>query len=231
MVNDSLELYGVMDVAGTRGYSAYEVAQQNGYTGTEEEWLESLRGDIGPQGTQGIEGPQGPVGPTPRVRAGTVTKLNPEDNPYVNVTGTPEVPIFNFGIPQGQVGPAGTTQYNDLNGKPTLNGVTLQGAVTLNDIGAQPAGEYVTPTDYATNNKGGVVVITDTYGLIISTSGILSVAGYSYANYLTKSENTAISKQTLENVITGKDLTTKAYVDGLVGDINEALDLLNGEVI
>lgn len=35
----------------------------------------------------------------------------------------------------------------------------------------------------------------------------------------------------LENVITGKDLTTKTYVDGLVGDIDTALDTINGEVI
>lgn len=28
-----------------RGYSAYEIAVQNGFQGTEEEWLESLRGE------------------------------------------------------------------------------------------------------------------------------------------------------------------------------------------
>ena len=28
-----------------RGYSAYEVAVQNGFKGTEEEWLESLKGE------------------------------------------------------------------------------------------------------------------------------------------------------------------------------------------
>ena len=37
----------------TRGYSAYEVAQLNGYTGTEQEWLESLVGPVGPQGPEG----------------------------------------------------------------------------------------------------------------------------------------------------------------------------------
>ena len=37
----------------TRGYSAYEVAVLNGYTGTEEEWLESLVGPVGPQGSEG----------------------------------------------------------------------------------------------------------------------------------------------------------------------------------
>jgi len=31
-------------VAGQRGKSAYEVAVDNGFTGTEKEWLESLKG-------------------------------------------------------------------------------------------------------------------------------------------------------------------------------------------
>lgn len=41
---------GVLYVTGTRGYSAYEVAVLNGYTGTEQEWLDSL---VGPQGEPG----------------------------------------------------------------------------------------------------------------------------------------------------------------------------------
>lgn len=67
-----------------RGYSAYQVAVFNGFEGTEEEWLESLKGgpkgdkgdpftyDMfteeqleslrGPQGEQGIKGEQGPQG-------------------------------------------------------------------------------------------------------------------------------------------------------------------------
>lgn len=48
-----------------RGYSAYEIAVQHGYTGTEEEWLASLHGAdgaTGPQGETGATGPQGPKG-------------------------------------------------------------------------------------------------------------------------------------------------------------------------
>lgn len=44
---------GQLYVVGTRGYSAYEVAVQNGFEGTEEEWLTSL---IGPQGPTGPDG-------------------------------------------------------------------------------------------------------------------------------------------------------------------------------
>lgn len=48
---------------GSDGLSAYEVAVKNGYHGTEEDWLESLRkGPTGPQGPTGAQGPQGPQG-------------------------------------------------------------------------------------------------------------------------------------------------------------------------
>lgn len=53
MNNESLNILGQLRLVETRGYSAYEVAVLNGYTGTEEEWLESL---VGPQGEQGPEG-------------------------------------------------------------------------------------------------------------------------------------------------------------------------------
>jgi len=48
----------VIDIpgGGADGKSAYEVAVENGFVGTEEEWLESL---VGPEGP---EGPMGPVG-------------------------------------------------------------------------------------------------------------------------------------------------------------------------
>lgn len=48
-----------------RGYSAYEIAVQEGFEGTKAEWLASLQGETGPQGEkgdQGIQGIQGPKG-------------------------------------------------------------------------------------------------------------------------------------------------------------------------
>lgn len=42
--------------------SAYGIAVKHGYAGTEEEWLESLRGPEGKQGIQGKPGPQGAPG-------------------------------------------------------------------------------------------------------------------------------------------------------------------------
>ena len=50
-------------VAGENGKSAYEIALDNGFEGTEAEWLNSLVGPMGPQGEQGIQGEVGPMGP------------------------------------------------------------------------------------------------------------------------------------------------------------------------
>lgn len=48
---------------GPEGKSAYEVAVENGYQGTETEWLASLVGPQGPQGIQGVQGETGATGP------------------------------------------------------------------------------------------------------------------------------------------------------------------------
>ena len=51
---------------GVAGKSAYQIAVDNGYVGTESAWVASLKGDkgdTGAQGIQGIQGKQGPQGP------------------------------------------------------------------------------------------------------------------------------------------------------------------------
>ena len=47
---------------GPEGKSAYQVAVANGFTGTEEEWLQSLKGEQGPAGPQGERGEKGEKG-------------------------------------------------------------------------------------------------------------------------------------------------------------------------
>lgn len=47
---------------GADGKSAYEIAVENGYVGTEQQWLASLKGEQGPQGIKGETGATGPQG-------------------------------------------------------------------------------------------------------------------------------------------------------------------------
>ena len=49
--------------SGVEGKSAYKLAQENGFEGSEQEWLESLKGEVGPAGPQGEKGDVGPQGP------------------------------------------------------------------------------------------------------------------------------------------------------------------------
>ncbi|MGN1097026.1 MAG: hypothetical protein ACI4QU_04225, partial [Christensenellales bacterium] len=48
--------------SGSAGLSAYEIAVKNGFTGTETEWLESLKGTDGKDGKDGINGINGADG-------------------------------------------------------------------------------------------------------------------------------------------------------------------------
>ena len=51
---------------GADGKSAYQIAVEHGFSGTETEWLASLKGDkgdIGPTGPRGTQGPRGERGP------------------------------------------------------------------------------------------------------------------------------------------------------------------------
>ena len=67
--------------AGDAGKSAFDIAKELGYAGTEEEWLASL---IGPQGIQGEQGPEGPAGLDGKFDPETVfDDLNTEDKTVI----------------------------------------------------------------------------------------------------------------------------------------------------
>ena len=87
-----------------------------------------------------------------------------------------------------------------------------------NKIDSSALNGYVKNTDYATSSVGGVIKVNSAYGLQVA-SGTLTGSTRTYAQYGTDDNTVVIDKGTLENVITGKDLTTKAYVDGLENSI------------
>ena len=118
---------------GPPGKSAYEVAQDGGFTGTEEEWLDSL---IGP------EGPQGPSG---TITVGTTDTLDPQFNATVSNSGTNEAAIFNFGIPKGVKGDRGRAGIDGIDGKSAYEVAVDNGFVGteeewLDSIDGEPGG-------------------------------------------------------------------------------------------
>lgn len=65
------------------------------------------QGEQGPKGDTGDTGPQGPIGPTPDLTIGTVSTLPAGSDATATITGTPEEPVLNLGLPQGAKGEAG----------------------------------------------------------------------------------------------------------------------------
>lgn len=79
---------------------------------------------------------------------------------------------------------------------------------------------YVQNTDYATASKGGVIKLNTNYGTTTGGDGTMYAITRDYQYYGNASEGMFIGKGTLENVLNAR-----------IGDINNALDLINGEVI
>lgn len=82
---------------GPRGYSAYEVAVQNGFEGSETAWLASLvgakgdTGEPGKDGERGLDGPrgkEGPPGPQGKDGASGITVFSIDT--YGHLIGTSE---------------------------------------------------------------------------------------------------------------------------------------------
>lgn len=94
-----------------RGYSAYEIAVQNGYEGTIEDWLLSLIGPEGPQGEKGETGLQGPTGPAGNgIRS---VRLNPDYSLTINFTNGTSI---NLGNIRGEQGPQGIQGIQGIKG-------------------------------------------------------------------------------------------------------------------
>lgn len=133
---------------GADGASAYEVAVDNGFVGTEAEWLASLVGPEGPQGEPGTDGQDGAPG------------ADGQDG----ATG-PEGPQGPQG-PQGQPGPAGADgQDADAYDLGDLQDVDVAGATTGQVLtrtasGWGAAGVSIASTDITDSTTLGRSILT-----------------------------------------------------------------------
>ena len=126
---------------GENGKSAYEIAVQNGYDGTETDWLESLKGQKGDTGEPGAAGAKGDPGEK-------------------GDQGEPGAPGEKGERGEkGEKGDAGTPGKNGVNGKDGANGINGKDGVD----GFSPVAT-VTETD-----DGVVITITDKEGTTTAT--------------------------------------------------------------
>ena len=111
--------------------SAYGTAVLRGYTGTVDEWLDSLKGadgEPGPPGADGnvsfdeltpeqiamLKGDDGADGLSPVLSIGTVTTLGPTEAATASMGGTAALPTLNLGIPAANLWVGTKAQYDAM---------------------------------------------------------------------------------------------------------------------
>ena len=129
---------------GVDGASAYEIAVENGYTGTEAEWLSSLKGEKGDAGEQGIQGIQGEKGDTGEQGLQGIQGEKGE---------------------KGDTGAAGKDGMNGTDGRDGANGFSPTVIVTETSTGATITATDKNGTTTATvkNGKSGEAAIWGDY--------------------------------------------------------------------
>lgn len=95
---------------GENGLSAYEIAVQNGFKGTETEWLNSLKGEKGNTGEKGDSNV---------LTIGTVEK---GDTASASITGDSPNQILNLVLPKGDKGDTGQKGENGTDGHTPVKG-------------------------------------------------------------------------------------------------------------
>ena len=122
------------------------------------------KGETGSQGQAGPQGPKGDPGATPNIQIGQVTTLEPGQDATASMSGTPENPLLNLGIPQGDKGdPGEDAESGDSYTLPIMSDTQLGGgkAVSKTDedvpVAVDPStGQLFVPT-YPENTGGDVV--------------------------------------------------------------------------
>lgn len=125
-----------------------------------------------PTGAQGQKGNVGPRGPAPDLQMGTISTLGEDENASASITGTPEKPLLNLGIPRGKTGKAG---YTPVKGKDYFDGAPgytpqkgvdyFDGAPGYTPVKGKDYFDGVSPTVEVTETEGGHMVdITDANG-------------------------------------------------------------------
>ena len=134
-------------IQGERGESAYEIAVENGFAGTETDWLDSLQGDAGPAGPTG---PEGPAGGGPR----SVT-YDSDARDVLTLAGAEGTRIANVadGVEAGDAVNLGQMQAGDA--------ATLSSAQTYADAG--DAETLASANEYTDNTATETLSAANTY--------------------------------------------------------------------
>ena len=147
-----------------KGESAYQIAVDHGFVGTEEEWLESLKG-VSPSVTiqdnvdgalisitdaTGTSSAQIFDGDVPEFSIGEVTTLEAGAQATAEIVGTKQEPVLNLGIPQGLKGSNNSADFITTSVEKTGTETTI----TITDV-------HGTTSAVVEDGKSGVYIGAD----------------------------------------------------------------------
>jgi hypothetical protein len=190
---------------GAQGLSAYEVALDNGFEGTEAEWLASLVGPEGEKGETGEAGPAGPEGPQgAQGEVGEVGPVGPE-GPQGPKGDTGDTGPAGPEGPQGPQGDTGEAGEPGVNATPiTAIGYAIDGGGSAITTGLLGAGLRI-PFDGTIES---VTLLADQTGSIV-----VDIWKDTYANYPPTDADSicASAKPTLSSADKSEDTTLTGW--------------------
>lgn len=171
---------GVAGPRGEKGYSAYELAVQKGYTGTEEEWLKSLQGPQGVKGDTGATGPAGSNGADGKNGADGADGKDGADGLSAyeiavqrGFNGNEDAWLQSLQGPQGEEGPAGADGKNGVNGVDGKDGLSAYSIAVKNGYNGTESNwvnKWLRGTIVsASTDSAGNMILTDINGNNITT--------------------------------------------------------------
>lgn len=166
---------------------------------------------------------------------GEITTLTGEKITNENYKYSSMMPIVNKVLnPDGSIsllsdiiggggGSGGTTDYNQLANRPSINGIILTGNKTSTDLGLQPAGNYATTNDLA--NKANKSTTLSGYGITDAYTKTESDAKYATYEQGIKADS-AIQPEDLNDYLTKNEAnSTFATITSLDSKANKSTTL------
>ena len=194
---------------GIQGLSAYQVAVQHGFEGTEAEWLISLKGEkgetgpVGPkgeQGEQGIQGIQGPQGePGPQGPKGEQGEPGPKGEPGADGAPGAQGPKGDPGEKGEKGDPGSDASVTKQNVESVLTGDITSHNHDSRYISKSNASTYTPTADYHPATKK---YVDDTVAAVDVTE---QISGKADKTYVDSELDTKVDK------ISNKQLSTEDY--------------------
>lgn len=172
---------GVAGPRGEKGYSAYEVAVKNGYTGTETEWLATLKGEKGEKGEPGVNGTDGKPG-----KDGVDGNNGADGKPGKDglsayelaakngFTGNESAWLASLKGDKGDQGPKGDNGQNGVNGVDGKDGLSAYSIAVKNGYNGTEeewVNKWLRGTIVSADvDDAGVMSMTDINGNVINTT-------------------------------------------------------------